>query len=110
MHTFHERFAFVSEQNQSLLCVGLDPEPTFDWRVVLDFNKTVIESTIDLACAYTPNLAIYESMGSDGLTLQDRTLRFIRELNPNMPVIGDAKRGDIGQCSLAYVRTMFDKL
>jgi orotidine-5'-phosphate decarboxylase len=108
MHTFHERFAFVSEQNQSLLCVGLDPEPTFDWRVVLDFNKAVIESTIDLACAYKPNLAIYESMGSDGLTLLDRTLRFIRELNPNMPVIGDAKRGDIGPCSLAYVRTMFD--
>ena len=98
----------VSEQNDSLLCVGLDPEPTFDPRVVLDFNKALIESTFKFACAYKPNLAIYESMGRDGLTILEGTLQFIRGLNPDMPVIGDAKRGDIGQCSLAYVRTMFD--
>ena len=112
MHTFHERLSFVSEQNDSLLCVGLDPEPSFggvfDPGVVLDFNKAIIESTYEFACAYKPNLAIYESMGHDGLTTLSETLQFIRELNPNMPVIGDAKRGDIGLCSLAYVRTMFD--
>ena len=108
MHTFHDRLTAVSERNRSLLCVGLDPEPSFHHQTVLDFNKAIVESTIHLACAYKPNLAIYESMGCDGLTVLEDTLRFIRDLNPAMPVIGDAKRGDIGQCSLAYVRTMFD--
>ena len=98
----------VSEQNDSLLCIGLDPEPMLTPEIVLDFNELIIKSTIGLACAYKPNLAIYESMGHDGLTVLEKTLKFIRELNPNMPVIGDAKRGDIGQCSEAYVRTMFD--
>lgn len=108
MHTFHDRLTAVSERNRSLLCVGLDPEPSFHHQTVLDFNKAIVESTIHLACAYKPNLAIYESMGCDGLTVLEGTLQFIRDLNPAMPVIGDAKRGDIGQCSLAYVRTMFD--
>ena len=112
MHTFHERLSSVSEQNDSLLCVGLDPEPSFggvfDPGVVLGFNEAIIESTAKFACAYKPNLAIYESMGHSGLTVLEKTLQCIRELNPNMPIIGDAKRGDIGQCSLAYVRTMFD--
>lgn len=108
MGTFHDRLAAVSERNNSLLCVGLDPEPSFHHETVLDFNKAIVESTIHLACAYKPNLAIYESMGCDGLGILEETLRFIRDLNPDMPVIGDAKRGDIGQCSLAYVRTMFD--
>ena len=106
--SFHERLGMVSKQNKSLLCVGLDPEPRFDSRVLLDFNKTIVESTIEVACAYKPNLAIYESMGPKGLTVLEKTMRFIRELNPIMPIIGDAKRGDIGPCSLAYVRTMFD--
>ena len=112
MHTFNERLLVVSEQNDSMLCVGLDPEPSFggvfDPGVVLGFNEAIIESTFKFACAYKPNLAIYESMGHSGLTVLEKTLQCIRELNPNMPIIGDAKRGDIGQCSLAYVRTMFD--
>ena len=108
MGNFPDRLAAVSERNRSMLCVGLDPEPSFHHETVLDFNKAIVESTIHLACAYKPNLAIYESMGYDGLRVLKDTLRFIRDLNPDMPVIGDAKRGDIGQCSLAYVRTMFD--
>ena len=109
MGNFHDRLAAVSERNRSMLCVGLDPEPSFHHETVLDFNKAIVDSTIHLACAYKPNLAIYESMGCDGLRVIEGTLRFIRDMNPNMPVIGDAKRGDIGQCSLAYAQTMFDK-
>lgn len=118
MHTFHDRLAAVSERNRSLLCVGLDPElprhhkTVLDPETVLNSNKAIIESTIDLACAYKPNLAIYEAMreamGRGRLTVLEDTLRFIRDLNPDMPVIGDAKRGDIGPCGDAYVRTMFD--
>ena len=56
MHTFHERLLKVSEQNDSLLCVGLDPEPSFggvfDPGVVLGFNEAIIESTFKFACAY----------------------------------------------------------
>ena len=107
MGTFHDRLAAVSERNNSLLCVGLDPKRSFPLETVLDFNKAVIESTIHLACAYKPNLAIYESMGCDGLGILEETLGFIRDLNPDMPIIGDAKRGDIGPCAKAYGRTMF---
>ncbi len=110
--TFNERLATVTEQNQSRLCVGLDPELSsngdFDPKLVLDLNKAIIDSSHEFACAYKPNLAIYESMGYAGLMVLEKTMSFIRELNPNMPIIGDAKRGDIGPCSLAYVRTMFD--
>ena len=108
MDTFHDRLAAVSKRNSSLLCVGLDPEPSFPLKTVLDFNKAIVESTIDIACAYKPNLAIYESMGCDGLGILEETLEFIRDLNPDMPVIGDAKRGDIGPCADAYAQTMFD--
>ncbi|MBI4187777.1 MAG: orotidine-5'-phosphate decarboxylase [Chloroflexi bacterium] len=106
---FFENLTKVSQQNKSLLCVGLDPDVNMipNDRLVA-FNHNIIEATFDLACSYKPNLAIYESMGIDGLLALQKTVQLIREANPLMPIIGDGKRGDIGTNSLAYARTLFD--
>lgn len=106
---FKEKLTITSQKNKSLLCVGLDPDlnmTPIDSMVAL--NSNIVEATIDLACAYKPNLAIYESMGIEGLSALEKTLTLIREADPNIPIIGDGKRGDIGICSLAYTRTLFD--
>ena len=107
---FFEKLRIASQENDSLLCVGLDPAPSMipDDRVA-HFNHLIIKATTHIACAYKPNLAIYEAMGIEGLLALQKTIEFIRETNPNIPIIGDAKRGDIGNCSLAYTRTLFDK-
>ncbi len=108
---FREKLAITSQKNNSLLCVGLDPYQkiitTEDELFYL--NHLIIEATADLACAYKPNLAIYEGMGKEGLLALVQTLDFIRETNPNIPIIGDGKRGDIGNCSLAYTSMLFEK-
>jgi orotidine-5'-phosphate decarboxylase len=95
--------------NKSLLCVGLDPDPSMipNDRVVA-FNRLLIEATIDVACAYKPNVALYEAMGTEGLLALAQTLNVIREANPAIPIIGDAKRADIGICSIAYAHSLFD--
>ena len=106
---FFEKLRETSQKNNSLLCVGLDPDLNMipDDRVIA-FNERIIEATFDLACAYKPNLAIYESMGTEGLLALKKTIELIREANPTIPIIGDGKRGDIGLCSQAYTRTLFD--
>ena len=112
MDNFYDRLTAVSAQNNSRLCIGLDPSLSnqvgvWDTTTILNLNKAIIESTIHIACAYKPNLAIYESMGCTGLDILEETMFFIHDLHPSMPIIGDAKRGDIGQCAQAYVQTMF---
>jgi orotidine-5'-phosphate decarboxylase len=96
------------KQNNSLVCVGLDPDPTLmpieDVSLFLD---KIVEATSDLVCAYKPNLAFYEALGDAGMQALRRTLSVIpREI----PVIADAKRGDIGNTSAAYARAIFDEL
>ena len=108
---FFEKLSNVSKKKNSLLCVGLDPYqemiPTVD--DLLSLNRRIINATIDLACAYKPNLAIYEGMGEAGLTALKNTIDFIREKDSDIPIIGDGKRGDIGNCSLAYTSMLFEK-
>jgi orotidine-5'-phosphate decarboxylase len=107
---FIEKLTRTEQKNRSLLCVGLDPDPSMipEDRVV-GFNRLLIEATIDVACAYKPNLAIYEAMGIEGLSALQQTLDIIRQADPDIPIIGDAKRADIGTCSLAYAHSLFDK-
>jgi orotidine-5'-phosphate decarboxylase len=107
---FREKLEVTSRKNNSLLCVGLDPDPSMiPCELVVNLNKRIVEATIDLVCAYKPNLAIYESMGIDGLRALEQTLNFIRKSDSNVPIIGDGKRGDIGLCSLAYTHTLFNR-
>ena len=96
----------ASRRNNSLLCVGLDPDPgKLPLKDVFEFNKAIIDATSDLVCAYKPNLAFYEAMGIRGLQILKKTVEYIpREI----PVIGDAKRGDIGNTAAAYAKALFD--
>ncbi len=104
---FSEKLADVTERNNSLLCIGLDPNPELmpDKTGVFKFNKAIIDATSDLVCAYKLNLAFYEALGLDGLDDMKRTVKHIPD---NIPVIGDAKRGDIGNTARAYARAIFD--
>jgi len=96
----------ISRSNNSLLCVGLDPEPDkLPITDVLEFNREIINATVDLVCAYKPNLAFYEAMGIRGLQILRKTVAMIPG---EIPVIGDAKRGDIGNTAAAYARAMFE--
>ena len=102
---FTDKLLNISRKNKSLLCIGLDPDPELMPRVdVLQFNKAIIEATHDLVCAYKPNLAFYEALGTEGLTILEETIRYIPG---DIPVIGDAKRGDIGNTAKAYAKALF---
>ena len=104
---FTEKLALASQKNNSLLCVGLDPDPKRlpQGISILAFNQVIIDATSDLVCAYKPNFAFYEAMGSEGLEALKKTVAY---MPPGIPVIGDAKRGDIGNTAKAYARTIFD--
>ena len=103
---FIEKLAKAIQKNQSLLCVGLDPDPALmpDKLGIFEFNKAIIDATADLVCAYKPNFAFYEALGKEGLDALKRTVDCVPE---DIPVIGDAKRGDIGNTAKAYARSIF---
>jgi len=104
---FVEKLAQTSKKNHSLLCVGLDPDPALmpEGIGIFEFNKAIIDATADLVCAYKPNIAFYEAAGNTGLDALKRTREYIPE---NIPVIVDAKRGDIGNTARAYAQSLFD--
>lgn len=103
---FIEKLARAARKNGSLLCVGLDPDPALmpEGIGVFEFNKAIIDATADLVCAYKPNIAFYEALGNEGLDALKRTRDYIPE---GIPVIVDAKRGDIGNTAQAYARGLF---
>ena len=110
MATFIEKLNRACYSNRSLLCIGLDPDPSrIPTPDVYTFNRLIIEATQDLVCAYKPNLAFYEALGLDGLKDLKRTVEYIRNLNKNILIIGDAKRGDIESSGQAYARAMFEQ-
>jgi orotidine-5'-phosphate decarboxylase len=101
--------------NDTLLCVGLDPDlsrfpaPLRDepdiTRAIVAFNTGVIAATADLVCAYKPNLGFYLAHGGAGIVALEETRRLIP---PDIPVILDAKIGDIGSTAAAYAAGVFD--
>ncbi len=102
---FISKLAKAAQKNKSLLCVGLDPDPAMVLEGFYEFNKAIIDATADLVCAYKPNIAFYEAMGNDGLEALKKTRDYVPE---GIPVIIDAKRGDIGNTAKAYARSLFD--
>lgn len=103
---FVSKLLSVSRKSKTLLCVGLDPDPKLMPKVsVFEFNREIIDATSDLVCAYKPNLAFYEAMGIEGLRALDKTISYVPK---EIPIIGDAKRGDIASSSEAYARALFD--
>ena len=104
---FIDKLNAAAKKNQSLVCVGLDSDPELipARMTVLEFNKAIIDATADLVCCYKPNLAFYEAQGEKGLDALHKTVRHVPQ---DIPVIGDAKRGDIGNTSTSYAKALFD--
>ena len=104
-------------KKKSFLCVGLDtdiekiPEHLLDTSdPVYEFNKAIIDATAKFCVAYKPNLAFYEASGLDGWLAFEKTVAYIKQRYPEMFLIADAKRGDIGNTSEMYARSFFDNL
>ncbi|MCX6285114.1 MAG: orotidine-5'-phosphate decarboxylase [Bacteroidetes bacterium] len=104
-------------QKRSFLCIGLDtdinkipPQLKNMDDPIFEFNKAIVDATIDLAVAYKPNFAFYECYGVKGWESLTRTINYINTTYPGQAfTIADAKRGDIGNTSQQYARAMFDK-
>lgn len=100
-----------------MLCVGLDtdidliPRHLLDYSdPVFEFNKAIIDATIDLAIAYKPNLAFYECRGTKGWESLEKTVAYINSKSEKTFTIADAKRGDIGNTSKMYAKAFFEWL
>jgi orotidine-5'-phosphate decarboxylase len=111
---FTDKLAGAVARNDSLVCVGLDPDPRLvpdavreraDWLTY--FAAGIVEATADLVCCYKPNLAFYEALGEVGLAGLRATLR---AMPADVPVLLDAKRGDIGVSARGYAAALFDDL
>jgi orotidine-5'-phosphate decarboxylase len=115
--TFQQKLDAIIVKNNSLVCVGLDSDfskipvhlqkekfPQFS------FNKDIINATHDLVCAYKPNSAFYESKGDKGIAELKMTCDYLKNNYPEIPIIIDAKRADIGNTNAGYVDFVFDCL
>lgn len=104
----------------SFLCTGLDPdikklpphllEKKDGEHPVLAFNKAIIDATAPYTVAYKPNLAFYECLGAEGITVLEETVKYIRANYPDQFIIADAKRGDIGNTAAMYARCFFEQM
>lgn len=104
-------------KKKTFLCVGLDsdikkiPQHLLSEEDPLfSFNKAIIDATADLCIAYKPNMAFYETEGWKGVHSLERTVNYIRSNHPEMFIIADAKRGDIGNTSKMYARSFFEHM
>ncbi|HZZ99749.1 MAG TPA: orotidine-5'-phosphate decarboxylase [Candidatus Paceibacterota bacterium] len=79
-------------------------------ETIAEFNHSIVEATKDIVCAYKPNTAFYEAYGAEGIAALHRTITDIHAIAPDVPVILDAKRGDIGNTNKGYVKFTFDYL
>ncbi|MBI2588042.1 orotidine-5'-phosphate decarboxylase [Candidatus Azambacteria bacterium] len=118
--SFIEKLTRRWEQANSLLCVGLDPvldrlpaslreqSPNIA-ELLFAFNQAIIDATHEFAAAFKPQVAFYSAEGEGGEEALERTVRYIHETYPDIPVILDAKRGDIGSTAEAYAKEVFDR-
>jgi orotidine-5'-phosphate decarboxylase len=104
-------------RKRSYLCVGLDTEmekiPAFLLREndpVFEFNKLIIDATSEYTIAYKPNVAFYECYGAKGWKSLDSTVSYIKKNYPDIFVIADAKRGDIGNTSKMYAKAFLENM
>ena len=101
--TFQEKLDKIVKKNKSLVCVGLDQN-------LFSFNRTIIEATHDLVCSYKLNTAFYEAIGHEGINALKDTCDYLVEKYPEIPIIIDAKRADIGNTNKGYVQFVFTYL
>jgi orotidine-5'-phosphate decarboxylase len=105
------------KSKKSFLCVGLDSEiekiPMCllnNEDPVFEFNKRIIDSTSPYAVAFKPNVAFYECNGAEGWRTLEKTVKYIKQHYPDIFVIADAKRGDIGNTSKMYAKSLLENL
>lgn len=108
--TFLAKFEAAARRNNSLLCVGLDPDPAKIPTGVStrDFLFNIVDATRDLVACYKPNIAFFEPDLGEGITLLRDLIAYAQQ--QDVPVLLDAKRGDIGHTAEAYARAVFDAL
>src|ERR1700730_9347881 len=113
---FIEKLLAASREHNSLLCVGLDPEPHLfppqflgeaAETSVVRFCHAIIEATAPYVCAFKPNIAFFEALGPDGMHVYREV---VAAIPADIPVILDAKRGDIGNSARNYAAAVFDVL
>ncbi|MEP7280672.1 MAG: orotidine-5'-phosphate decarboxylase [Rubrivivax sp.] len=111
---FTDTLAEAARRHDSLLCVGLDPEPgrlPDTWRGdasrLHDFCAGIVDATKDLVCAYKPQIAYFHAQRAEDQL--ERLVAHIRRVAPGVPVILDAKRGDIGSTAEQYAREAFER-
>ena len=112
--TFTEQLAHAERQNNSLMCVGLDPEPAkfpgawqHDPARIFDFCAAIVDATHDLVCAFKPQIAYFAAQRAEDQL--ERLIAHIHARAPGVPVILDAKRGDIGSTADQYAREAFER-
>ncbi|MGE0098809.1 MAG: orotidine-5'-phosphate decarboxylase [Hydrogenophaga sp.] len=112
--TFLDKLRSAERQNRSLLCVGLDPDPTRfpahlknDASRIYDFCAAIVEATADTAIAFKPQIAYFAAHRAEAQL--ERLMEFMRNTAPQVPVILDAKRGDIGSTAQQYALEAFER-
>ncbi len=112
--TYNNLFECIKKK-RSFLCVGLDSDPVlFPEHLkslpnsIFEFNKAIVDATYEYTVAYKPNLAFYEAEGLSGWQQLQMTVDYIRAKDPEIMIIGDAKRGDIGNTAQRYAKAFFD--
>ncbi|HEX9495375.1 MAG TPA: orotidine-5'-phosphate decarboxylase [Candidatus Limnocylindria bacterium] len=111
--TFLTKLASASRARESVICIGLDPEPDRipehlgrGAQAAVRFMRRIVNATSDHACCYKPNVAFFERYGSAGLDILALTLQAIPS---DIPVVLDAKRGDVPNTAAAYAEALFDR-
>jgi orotidine-5'-phosphate decarboxylase len=105
------------KKKKSFLCVGLDsdvkkiPSHLLDSEdPIFEFNKAIVDATADVTVAYKPNIAFYECLGAKGWISLEKTVNYIKENYPDVFLIADAKRGDIGNTSKMYASAFLENM
>jgi orotidine-5'-phosphate decarboxylase len=111
---FIDKLSAAWTSNNSLLCVGLDPDMARlppELRAAPDgivtFCKAIIDATADLACSFKPQIAYFAALGAEDQL--EQICAYLREAYPHIPLILDAKRGDIGATAKQYAREAYDR-
>jgi orotidine-5'-phosphate decarboxylase len=111
---FHTKLRAAWETSQSMLCVGLDPDParfpsTFerDRNATFEFCKAIVDATADTVCAFKPQFAYFAAQRAEPEL--ERLCNYVRETYPDVLLILDAKRGDIGPTAQQYAREAFER-
>ena len=112
--TFIEQLRKAERANGSLLCVGLDPEPAKfpahlrgDASKIYDFCAAIVDATADLVIAFKPQIAYFAAHGAEAQL--ERLMAHMRKAAPGVPIILDAKRGDIGSTAEQYAKEAFER-